>query len=372
MVLEKASFSVCHKARHPTPDAPTIAVIRRALLKWFRHEARDLPWRRTRDPYALWLSEILLQQTRVDQGLPYYERFLKALPTVESLAAATEQQVLKLWEGLGYYTRARNLRAGAQYIVHELGGRFPDTVEGWLEVPGVGRYTAGAIVSIAFEKPAPVLDGNVKRVLSRVFDIASQIDVTATQHRLWSLAEALVPRKSPGAFNQGMMELGARICVPRGPRCPECPIRAICKARAAGIQEQRPVRRPAKPAPHHEVVVAVICRRGRYLLGRRPPGGLLGGLWEFPGGKVRPGETHRQALKREAREELGIEVKVGALIAVARHAYSHFRVTLHVYRCAALNGRPHAKTHTELRWVPRARLSEYPLPKANHRFLHLL
>jgi A/G-specific adenine glycosylase len=253
-----------------------------------------------------------------------------------------------------------------------VGGRFPDTVEGWLKVPGVGRYTAGAIVSIAFDKPAPILDGNVKRVLSRVFDIATPIEATATQQQLWALAEDLVPRVSPGAFNQAMMELGARICVPRSPLCGECPIRTACKARDLGAQEQRPVRRPVKPVPHYEVVVAVISRRGRFLLGRRPPDGLLGGLWEFPGGKVHPGETHKQALEREAREELGITIHVGEQIAVVQHAYSHFRVTLNVYRCAAPEGRPRAKAHTELRWIPRSKLSEYPLPGANHRFLHLL
>lgn len=362
-----------HKSSpEPRTPRPETRFIRRALLKWFRREARDLPWRRTHDPYAVWLSEILLQQTRVEQGLPYYERFLKASPTVESLAAAPEQQVLKLWEGLGYYTRARNLHAGARYIVQDLGGRFPNTVEGWLKVPGVGRYTAGAIVSIAFDKPAPILDGNVKRVLSRLFDIPAPVEATATQQRLWSLAEELVPRTSPGDFNQAMMELGARICVPRGPLCGQCPIEPVCAARAAGTQEQRPVRQPAKPVPHYEVVVAVICRRGRYLLGRRPPDGLLGGLWEFPGGKVHKGETHEQALKREAQEELGITIQVGEPIAVVQHAYSHFRVTLNVYRCSAPNGNPRAKVHTELRWIPRNRLSEYPLPGANHRFLPLL
>ena len=357
------------ETRNPGPET---RFIRRALLKWFRKEARDLPWRRTRDPYAVWLSEILLQQTRVEQGLPYYERFMQALPTIESLAAAPEQQVLKLWEGLGYYTRARNLHAAARYIVHELGGHFPDSVDGWLKVPGVGRYTAGAIASIAFDKPAPILDGNVKRVLARVFNIATPVDAAAAQQQLWALAEELVPHVSPGDFNQAMMELGARICVPRGPLCQECPIKAVCTAQAAGVQEDRPVRSPAKRVPHYEVVVAVISRRGRYLLGQRPPGGLLGGLWEFPGGKVQEGESHEQALKREAREELGIAIEVGEQIAVVRHAYSHFRVTLHVYRCTAPKGRPRAKAHTELRWIPPNQLSEYPLPGANHRFLHLL
>ena len=346
--------------------------IRQGLLRWFRAGARDLPWRRTRDPYAVWLSEIMLQQTRVEQGLPYFERFVAALPDVKALAAAREDTVLKLWEGLGYYSRARNLHRAAKQIVKERAGRFPTTAAEWLELPGIGRYTAGAIASIAFGERAAVLDGNVKRVLSRLFDIGECIDETATQHRLWSLAESLVPEKAPGDFNQGMMELGARVCVPRLPRCSECPVRRCCRACAAGTQAQRPVRRAGRKPPHHEVVVAVINRRGRYLLGKRPHGGMLGGLWEFPGGKIEPGETHHEALVREMREELGVKVHVGTLLATVSHAYSHFRVTLHVYRCEITGGAPSATTHTLLKWVPRSKISEYALPQANRKFLAAL
>jgi A/G-specific adenine glycosylase len=237
----------------------------------------------------------------------------------------------------------------------------------------VGRYTAGAIASIAYGEAVPVLDGNVVRVLSRVFNVTEPTDTTATRERLWSLAAALVPRNVPGDFNQGLMELGARICMPKAPDCQACPIRRFCQARALGVQEQRPARKLKKAAPHYEIVAAAIARNGRYLIGKRPPHGLLGGLWEFPGGKVKPGETHRKALEREVREELGVRVKVGGLIASVNHAYSHFRVTLHVYQCALAGvGAPRPNTHTKLKWVFPSHFARYAFPKANHKFLGLL
>jgi A/G-specific adenine glycosylase len=348
------------------------ASFRRELLAWYRAEARDLPWRRTRDPYKIWLAEIILQQTRVDQGLPYYERYAVAYPTVEDLAKAKEDQVLKLWEGLGYYTRARNMHKTARIIVEQYGGNLPGSAEVLQMLPGIGRYTAGAIASIAFNERVPVLDGNVKRVLTRLFDLDGCIDLPEVEQELWILAGTLVPQQKPGDFNQAMMELGARVCTPKQPRCDLCPGSAFCEARARGVQEQRPVRKGKKPPPHQEIVVAVLEREGRYLVGRRPPQGLLGGLWEFPGGKVIPGETHQQALERECREELGIEVRAGGLIASVKHAYTHLRVTLNVYRCRLLKGEPRPKTHTQLRWLAPAEFKRYAFPKANHKFIHLI
>jgi A/G-specific adenine glycosylase len=318
------------------------------------------------------VSEVILQQTRVDQGLPYYRRFMAAFPTVRALALASEDRVLKLWEGLGYYTRARNLLKAARIIVNDRGGRFPRTVAEWRTLPGVGRYTAGAIASIAFGKRAPVLDGNVKRVLSRLFNIAACIDAARTQARLWSLAESLVPSRFPGDFNQAMMELGARVCVARLPLCRACPVRGLCRAYAAGTQDRRPVRRASRRIPHQEIVIAAIRKNGRYLLAKRPAAGLLGGLWEFPGGKVAPGERHPQALARMAREDLGIAIAVDRPIATVNHTYSHVRVTSHVYLCRHVRGVPRPKVHTDLKWIARAAIPRYPLPKANHKFLHLL
>ncbi len=351
---------------------PSVREVRAAIMAWFRREARDLPWRTTRDPYRIWLSEVILQQTRVDQGLPYYERFLEAFPTVEDLAEASEDEVLKRWEGLGYYTRARNLHRAARVVAAQHGGRLPQSAELLQLLPGIGKYTAGAIASIAFGERAPVVDGNVKRVLTRLYDMDAPIGETETERDLWRLAGALVPSRHPGDFNQGIMELGARVCTPKTPDCAGCPVTSCCLSRARGTQAERPVRRPKRTVPHQEMVVAVIAREGQYLIGRRPARGLLGGLWEFPGGKVAPGESHGQALERVCREELGIAVEVRGLVASVRHAYTHLKVTLNVYRCDIIKGAPQPTTHSELRWAAPAAFEDYAFPKANHKFLNLL
>jgi len=340
--------------------------IARALLAWFRANARDLPWRRNRTPYTAWLAEIMLQQTRVEQGTPYFERFVAAFPAVQDLAAAAEDEVLKQWEGLGYYSRARNLHRAARIIVEEYGGCFPRTASGWMGLPGIGRYTAGAIASMAFGERTPVLDGNVIRVLARVFDISDCVDDTKTRKDLWAIAESLVPEKDPGSFNEAIMELGAQICRPRQPRCGECPLRRLCRAHAEGRPESRPVRRPAKTVPHRDMVAAVIRRNGNVLIARRPPKGLLGGLWEFPGGEIQNGESHADALRRLLSAHFGISVSVGRAVMRTDHAYSHFRVTLHSYGCRILRGAPAPDFHTEFQWVAPAQLQTFAFPKVQH------
>jgi A/G-specific adenine glycosylase len=359
------------EARSRVLSARALA-IRRALLRWFVAEARDLPWRRTRDPYRIWLSEIMLQQTRVETVIPYYQRFLKAFPTVRHLAAADQDRVLKLWEGLGYYGRARSLHKAARMIVTDHGGALPRTAEQWRQLPGIGPYTAGAIASIASDLAEPAVDGNVLRVLSRIFAMDDCIDDPATRRRITAIACELLPPKRAGAFNQALMDLGARICLPRRPRCAGCPAARWCDARRHGRQDELPVRRPRKAIPHHTIVVAAIRRRGRYLIGKRPATGLLGGLWEFPGGKVEPGETHADALTREVREETGLTIRVGRPIAVVDHTYSHFSVTLHVYACEVASGRPTGHFHADLKWVPLDQLNRYAFPAANRRFLDKL
>ncbi|HRK33914.1 MAG TPA: A/G-specific adenine glycosylase [Candidatus Hydrogenedentes bacterium] len=357
------------KSKPPTLEPKAF---RRALLAWYRVHARDLPWRRTRDPYAIWLSEILLQQTRVDQGLPYYERFVETFPTVEALAAANEDRVLKAWEGLGYYSRARNLHKAAKVVVHERRGEFPQSAEAWQELPGVGRYTAGAIASIAFEERAPVLDGNVIRVLSRLYDIEESTDDVRVRNHLWQLMDALVPAKHPGDFNQAMMELGARICTPKSPACATCPVAIHCAARAKGVQEIRPVRKTKQPTPRHEMVAAAICVDGRYLLLKRRAAGLLGGMWELPVGRVNSGETHTGALARTVGEQLGVKTKVRGSLATVQHAYTHFKVTVTVYACDIVEGVPAVVEHDELRWVARSEFKRYALPKVVHKFIAVL
>jgi A/G-specific adenine glycosylase len=345
----------------------------RALAEWYRREHRELPWRQTRDPYRVWVSEVMLQQTQVRTVLPYYERFLAAFPTVQALAAAPEERVQKLWEGLGYYARCRHLHAAAQRLVAEHGGAFPTTLAAVRALPGIGRSTAGAILTFALGQRHPVLDGNVKRVLARVFDIDEDVGRARVERRLWGLSEALLAvAEAPDEHNQALMELGALVCTPRRPACPSCPVGAHCEARERGTQAQRPVRRRRGPVPHHHIAVGVIWDGARLLIQRRQAQGLLGGLWEFPGGKREQGESFDETVAREVREELGLEVQVDEQFATVRHAYSHFRITMHAFHCRYLGGEPVPKASQEVRWVALEQLEVYAFPKANRALLEVL
>ena len=343
--------------------------LRRNLLRWYRAEARDLPWRSTRDPYRIWLSEVLLQQTRVEAALSYYVRFLEALPDVEALAAAPQDRVLKLWEGAGYYARARNLHEAAKGIVRERGGVFPSSAEAWQSLPGVGRYTAGAIASIAFGEVTPVVDGNVKRVLARILHVTECIDGPAVTEGLWEVATLLTTGKEPGTFNQALMELGALVCIPRSPRCPACPVRRQCEARLIGEPESLPVRKKKRVVPHKEVVAGLIERAGRYLLGKRPARGMLAGLWELPGGTLKASESHGEGLQRIVKDEIGIDIEVGRHIATVSHAYTHFTIRLHLYRCLYKKGKAQRRHYPTLRWITADAFARYALPGADRKAL---
>ena len=345
----------------------------RDLLAWYRRVARPMPWRQTSDPYRIWISEVMLQQTRVDQARPYYERFVEAFPTVEKLAAAPLDEVLLRWEGLGYYSRARNLHRAAQKVVADFDGRLPRTSEAIRALPGVGPYTAAAVLSIAFGEPHAVLDGNVARVLARVFTVSADVKRTSTRRRLQALADGLIPADVPGDFNQAVMELGATACTPRQPVCLRCPIQSVCGAFAEGRPEAYPVSAKKPPVPHHDVAVGLVFNdRGEVLIQRRKEDGLLGGLWEFPGGKREGGETMEAACARELREELGIEVDVEAPFGRVDHAYSHFKVTLHAFRCRLLRGTPIPQEGQPLRWVAPDALDGYAFPRANRRLIERL
>jgi A/G-specific adenine glycosylase len=344
-----------------------------ALISWFQQHKADLPWRRTRDPYAIWLSEIMLQQTQVATVIPYYERFLTRFPTVDALANAPIDNVLKAWEGLGYYSRARNLHRAAQKVSFELGGKFPETVDGLLTLSGIGRYTAGAIASIAFDQDAPILDGNVIRVLSRVFNIADDVTQPATIRKLWGLAEDTVPAGQAAAWNEGLMELGRRVCTPRSPDCEHCPIKAFCEARKLGIQEQRPVKTPKAKTPHYDVTAGVIRNtNGKMLIAQRPMDKMLGGLWEFPGGKRDPGESLLECLQREIREELAIEIHVGPQIATVKHAYTHFSITLYAFDCKHIRGEPQAVGCAAWAWVSMDEIDRYAFPNTDRKIIEVL
>lgn len=334
------------------------------LIAWHDAHQRLLPWRArragTRDAYAVWVAEIMLQQTRVEVVEDYFRRWMERFPTLESLAEARLADVLKQWEGLGYYARARALHRTAQILVQAHGGRLPETRAEVLALPGIGPYTAGAILSIAFGQAEPLLDGNVKRVLARLADIAEPVDAATTLHDMWALARALVeaaPAGEAGVLNEALIELGATVCLPARPRCLLCPVEAHCLARGRGTELQRPVRTPRERTPHVDVVAGVIWQGERYasplLLAQRPAEGLLGGLWEFPGGKVEAVDAdHGAALQREIMEELGMAIEVGAQVAAVAHAFTHFRMTLHAYHARWLGAPPQMLGVADWRWVP--------------------
>ena len=351
-----------------------IREIQERLTAWYRRCRRKMPWRGRKDPYAVWVSEIMLQQTQVKTVGPYYERFLKRFPDVKQLAKARPDDVLKAWEGLGYYSRARNLHRAAKRIGADHAGRLPKTVPELLDLPGIGRYTAGAIASIAFGLDEPVLDGNVTRVFCRLFRIRENPKKAETHRKLWTLARKSIPAGRAGVFNQALMDLGATVCIPRRPRCEDCPLANLCRARAKGDQYRLPARSPAKPLPHYDVAAGVIRKKGRLLIDRRNPEGLLGGLWEFPGGQCEPGESPAEALVREVREELSIEIRVLNPLMTIKHAYTHFRITLHAFECEYVSGRPtrHQIGCSAFRWILPSELSRFAFPKANHKIIALL
>ncbi len=349
-----------------------ISRIRRRLLAWYDRSRRDLPWRRTKDPYRIWVSEVMLQQTRVETVLAYYARFLRRFPTIVRLARAAPEEVLKAWEGLGYYARARNLHRAAQMLCAHHGGTFPPDPEAFRALPGVGDYTAAAVYSIAFGRPLAVLDGNVRRVLARFLALSSPVDSVSGAKRLRETADRLLSPRRPGDFNQALMELGALACTPRRPGCPACPMVSFCRAGREGAALSYPRKRSSRPVPTVPVAVGVVYKNGRVLVTRRPEKGLLGGLWEFPGGKIEPHEDPQQACRREIAEETGLEVEVVEPLALIRHAYSHFRVELHAFRCRYIGGRVRLKQALAHRWLAPARLGELAFPRANRRLLPLL
>jgi A/G-specific adenine glycosylase len=345
----------------------------RALLDWYARHARRLPWREKGDAYAVWVSEVMLQQTRVETVIPYYERWMVRFPTLADLAHASQQEVLSAWEGLGYYRRARDLHRAAQIVAKEMGGELPRDLKSLRQLPGVGKYIAGAVASIAFGQDEPALDGNIRRVLARLFDVTEPARSPEGERRLYALAAEHLPSGQASAYNQALMDLGALVCTPRAPDCPSCPLAAMCLARERGIQEERPVLYKKPAIPHFTVTAAVMLRpsskdRPFVLIAQRPAQGLLGGLWEFPGGKLQDGEGLAACLEREICEELGVKVHVLEQLGVYHHAYTHFRVTLHAFHCA-LNpdAQPQPIQVDDLRWVHLSELSDYPMGKIDRQ-----
>lgn len=349
-----------------------VTEIRSRLLAWYHRHKRDLPWRGETSPYRIWISEVMLQQTQVATVIPYYRRFLERFPTLADLAAAPLEAVLKAWEGLGYYARARNLHRAARDLVERREGRFPTTYAELRTLPGFGEYIAGAVASIAFGEAAPAIDGNVKRVLARVFALREDVSRGQAARQLRETAAALVDPQTPGDWTEALMELGATICLPQTPQCLLCPLNEMCQARLLGLERELPVKPVKKALPHFDVVAAVLRENDRLLIAQRPPEGMLGGLWEFPGGKVEAGETLAGALQREIREELGLEIAVDESIVTVKHSYTHFKITLHALACRLLAGQPQALGVAGWRWVTLAELDAFPFPRTDQKIIEAL
>lgn len=344
--------------------------LRRKLLDWYRHHQRSLPWRYTNDPYRIWISEIMLQQTRVDTVIPYYERFIKSFPDVRTLADAPVQDVLKIWENLGYYSRARNIHAASRIIVDRWEGRIPDKPEEIKTLPGIGDYTAGAILSIAYGLAVPAVDGNVRRILCRLFAIRKSVDDPRVQKKLHDLASILVQGKYPGDFNQALMDMGAMICKAKNPDCRICPLRLICRARLSGLQESIPVTRKTPAIPRKQGAAAVIFDADhRLLIVQRPASGLLASLWKLPGGFVDDCKSIKKSLRDCVREELNISISAGNCLASVNHTYTHFHLTLQAFKCRLLKGDPGARTCQNWRWATASQLEKLPMSSIDRKIL---
>lgn len=339
------------------------------LLDWFAKNKRDLPWRNTRDPYRIWISEVMLQQTQVATVIPYYQRFLATFPDVQTLAQARDNRLMKAWEGLGYYARARNLRQAARVMVAKYDGKLPASRDRLLELKGFGAYTAASVASLAFNEDCAAVDGNVMRVLSRVFAIESDIGKAAAKREFQRIADALVPPGRAGEFNEALMELGATICKAKNPACHACPIRRTCRAFAEGRVSELPRKSPRQAIPHHHIAVGVVHKNGRVLIALRPAEGLLGNLWEFPGGKWNGQETLSECCRREVLEETGIDIEVGKCFSVVHHSFTHFRITLHAFHCRHTSGKAAPKSSQKILWVRLQDLEKYAFPKANKKLI---
>jgi A/G-specific adenine glycosylase len=341
------------------------------LLAWYNKHKRTFPWRghAQRSAYAVWVSEIMLQQTRVEAVIPYFEKWMDLFPDVRALANASEQDVLNAWEGLGYYSRARNLHKAAKIVADQYNGEIPQDLTVLRMLPGIGRYTLGALASIAFGMNVAALDGNIKRVYARIFDIDIPVDSSLGEKILWGLADENLPKGQAGDYNQALMDLGATICVPKNPRCLICPVMELCQARQNGTQDRRPVMKPKKEVPHYVHAAGVMIEKRKVLLAQRPSQGLLGGMWEFPNGRVdgEPAGELSRALKTAYK--LRLRVKRGQeALGLVQHAYSHFSVTVHVFPCELVS----MPKGTNLKWVPLKDLEHYPMGKIDRQIAKMI
>ncbi len=333
------------------------------LLRWYTKNKRDLPWRRTADPYRIWVSEIMLQQTQVAQVIPYYERFLSRFSTIHALAAAHEDDVLKIWEGLGYYRRARFMHSAARLIVKNYNGRIPDDYDSLMSLPGFGPYTCGSVLSIAFNLPYPAVDGNVLRLISRLFRIESDITRSTTKQKVEDIVGQLFPKGRASDFSQALMEIGSLICTPSQPKCHECPCRKICRAFLEMPNPAVLPVKPKKPARHRISISAAIIKKGnKVLVAKRSAHVILGNLWEFPGGRIERNETSQEACVREIKQKTGLRVRPISLFDTVKHQYSHYGIVIDFFLCRCGAGSVKGK---RLRWVKIDELEQLAFSKVH-------
>ncbi|MDA8774046.1 A/G-specific adenine glycosylase, partial [Chlamydiia bacterium] len=342
-------------------------------VNWYRQNKRPLPWRSDPHPYKILISEFMAQQTQIATVVPYFNRWMNQFPTIEDVARAEIDTILKAWEGLGYYSRARNLHKTCQCITDMYNGIVPKDYDTLCSLPGIGPYIASAIVSIAYKVPIAVVDGNVLRVFTRFWNIDDDIRRPSTKQIIQDkLTEPIVRSQSASCFNQGIMELGATICTPKTPKCLKCPIESSCQAYLHDRVNQLPIKSPAKKVPHHNIGIGVIWNNGKILIAKRPLDQMLGGLWEFPGGKQEDHEPIEQTVHREIKEETSLDVSIISPLCSVKHAFSHFKITLHVYSCQYISGNAHPNSSTELKWVDPKELTHYAFPTANKKIINVI
>ncbi len=337
------------------------------LLAWYRKNARDLPWRRTSDPYKIWISEIMLQQTTVNAVIPYYERWIKAFARIQDVAEADLQTILTYWQGLGYYQRAKNIHKSAQAICQHYHGKIPDDPLILKKLPGFGPYTIGAVLSIAFSKRVPIIDANVRRFVMRLLAIQGHADPSQDE-KILDFIEDVMPVKAMNFFNQALMEMGALVCRSNEPVCILCPVKSNCLAYQKGIQELIPTAK-VKDIKDIQAVIAVLQKGNQFYIQKRPSKGLLADLWEFPGGKIERGETSQQALARELKEELNTKLVSSSQIMNVQHFYTEFRVKLNVFSCQVKESLHNDPTH---QWVTLEELKKYPMPSGSAKIVEKL
>jgi A/G-specific adenine glycosylase len=333
---------------------------------------RKLPWRENLNPYHIWISEVMLQQTQVKTVIPYFLNFINRFPALQDLAQADLGIVLKMWEGLGYYARARNFHKAAGIIIKDMNGIIPDEFSAFVKLPGVGEYIAAAVQSIAFGRPFAVVDGNVKRVLARLHCVDAPANTSGSHKKFKALADLHIDEKDPGTFNQAMMELGALICSPKNPECSSCPVSGFCNAYLSETVDKFPARMASRKIPTVHIAAGIVQINGKLLITRRKLEGLLGGLWEFPGGKVEKGEKATDACIREIKEETGITVTIHSHLATVHHAYTHFKIKMDIFYCRYISGRVCLKGPIDHKWIILSDIDRFAFPKANLKFIPLI